>query len=80
MTLADNRPATDAGDNLLDDYWPEREFAVEQLHVCLMTLRRWRALGEGPPITRVGRRNYVHKPSGREWLRSREVNPEVAEA
>jgi Helix-turn-helix domain len=58
-------------DKLLDDFLPKEEAAAE-LHICERTLDRWRRLGEGPPVTKIGRRVYYRRPTLRAWLRARE--------
>jgi hypothetical protein len=42
-------------ESLLADFLEQDEAAAE-LKVCERTLDRWRRLGEGPPITKLGRR------------------------
>lgn len=58
-------------DNLLADFLTQEEAAAE-LKVCKRTLDRWRMLGEGPPITRLGRRILYRRSSSQAWLRARE--------
>lgn len=58
-------------DNVLSDYFSEADAAGE-LRVCAKTLQRWRALGEGPPVTRLGRTILYRKSSLRAWLASQE--------
>jgi hypothetical protein len=36
------------------------------------TLARWRALGEGPPVTRIGRQILYRESSAKAWLESLE--------
>jgi predicted site-specific integrase-resolvase len=60
-----------AGDQLLADFLTQHEAAVE-LKVCERTLDRWRRLGEGPPITKIGRRVYYRRATVRAWLCARE--------
>ncbi len=57
--------------HLLADFLEQDEAAVE-LKVCKRTLDRWRRLGEGPPITTLGRRILYNRSSLRAWLRARE--------
>lgn len=59
---------------VLNDYLSEPEFA-EAVGRCERTVQRWRALGEGPPFTRVGREIYYHANDIRDWLRRRRVDP-----
>ena len=55
----------------LADFLPRREAAAE-LDVCERTLDRWERLGEGPPVTKVGRRVLYRRSSLLAWLRGRE--------
>lgn len=58
-------------DGPLAGYWEPKELA-EALDVALETLKRWHRVGEGPPITKVGR-HRLYSPDGlRDWLKSRE--------
>jgi hypothetical protein len=57
--------------HLLADFLEQGEAAAE-LKVCRRTLDRWRRLGEGPPITKLGRRNLYSRSSLFAWLRARE--------
>ncbi|MGO9326693.1 MAG: helix-turn-helix transcriptional regulator [Steroidobacteraceae bacterium] len=58
-------------ENLLTDFLEQDEAAAE-LKVCSRTLDRWRRLGEGPPITKLGRRILYNRSSLRAWLGARE--------
>jgi hypothetical protein len=58
-------------ENLLSDFLSQGEAAAE-LKVCERTLDRWHRLGEGPPITRLGRRILYRRSSLQAWLRGRE--------
>lgn len=58
-------------ENLLADFLTQEEAAAE-LKVCKRTLDRWRSLGEGPPITKLGRRILYRRSSTQAWLRARE--------
>src|SRR5436190_22777922 len=58
-------------EDLLADFLTPDEVAAE-LKICARTLDRWRRLGDGPPITRLGRRIIYRRSSLQEWLRSRE--------
>ena len=58
-------------ENLLADFLEQDEAAAE-LKVCRRTLDRWRALSEGPPITKLGRRILYRRSSLQAWLRARE--------
>jgi hypothetical protein len=63
--------------NLLADFLTQREAAAE-LKICERTLDRWRRLGEGPPITKVGRRVYYRRPTLLAWLCARERQESAA--
>ncbi len=71
------KPASDAAtdehgqDGILDEYYDDDELAAE-LEVSPRTIQRWDRLGEGPPITRVGRKKLRRHSTVREWLRARE--------
>jgi hypothetical protein len=56
---------------LLSDYFTQEEAAAE-LKVTERTLDRWRRLGEGPPITKLGRRTIYRRSSLKAWIRARE--------
>lgn len=58
-------------EELLADFLTQHEAAAE-LKICERTLDRWRRLGEGPPVTKVGRRVYYRRPTLRTWLCARE--------
>ena len=70
---ADNHAALEQSvpEKLLAHFLPKAEAAAE-LDVCERTLDRWRTLGEGPPITKIGRRVYYQRPTLRAWLCARE--------
>ena len=53
--------------NLLGDYLPEQQLAVE-LKRNPRTLQRWRKLGIGPPVTMIGELPYYNIESTRAWL------------
>jgi hypothetical protein len=57
--------------NLLADFLTQDEAAAE-LKICERTLDRWRRLGEGPPITKLGRRILYRRSSLQVWLHGRE--------
>lgn len=57
--------------HLLADFLTHSEAAAE-LKICERTLDRWRRLGEGPPITRLGRRVLYRRASLLAWLQARE--------
>jgi hypothetical protein len=56
---------------VLADFISENALA-KQLDVGVRTLREWRRLGKGPPVTWIGRKLYFRITSIEEWLRSRE--------
>jgi predicted site-specific integrase-resolvase len=51
----------------MDGYYTEEEEA-KRLAVALRTLRRWRAAGYGPAITRIGRFVYYSLAAERDFL------------
>jgi predicted DNA-binding transcriptional regulator AlpA len=70
--LADFRTPDEAGaDTVLADFLTQDE-AAAALKICERTLDRWRRLGEGPPITKLGRRVLYRRSSLQAWLRTRE--------
>ena len=58
-------------EKLLTDFLTQGEAAAE-LKICERTLDRWRRLGEGPPVTRLGRRILYRRFRVQAWLRARE--------
>lgn len=58
-------------EDLLSEFLTQDEAAAE-LKVCERTLDRWRNLGEGPPITRLGRRILYRRSSVQAWLHAQE--------
>jgi predicted DNA-binding transcriptional regulator AlpA len=58
---------------LLADFLTQDEAAAE-LKICERTLDRWRRLGEGPPVTRLGRRILYRRSSVQAWLHAREAD------
>ena len=58
-------------ENLLADFLTADE-AAAKLKICERTLNRWRSLGEGPPVTKIGRRVYYRRRTLRAWLCARE--------
>jgi hypothetical protein len=56
---------------LLTDFLTQCEAAAE-LEICERTLDRWRALGEGPRVTKIGRRVYYRRSTLLAWLCTRE--------
>ena len=76
MTLTNSAPETTATGGLLGDFLTEPELARE-LGVCQMTVRRWRAVGDAPPTTRLGRRILYRRDAVADWLKSRQIELEV---
>ena len=60
-----------AFDALLSEFLTKEELAAE-LRRSPRTLDRWERLGEGPPITKLGRRVLYRRSSLQVWLRARE--------
>jgi predicted DNA-binding transcriptional regulator AlpA len=58
-------------EKLLADFLTQHETAAE-LNVCERTLDRWRRLGEGPPVTKIGRKVLYRRASVQKWLAARE--------
>jgi hypothetical protein len=56
---------------LLEDYLSEDEMAAE-LNRDVRTLKRWRTLRKGPPVTWVGKTPKYHIQSARKWLQANE--------
>ena len=71
MAPSNEALASDTG-RLLDDFFTEQQWA-DELDVTLRTVRNWRALGKGPPITRIGTRIFIARPDGKEWLKRQRV-------
>jgi predicted site-specific integrase-resolvase len=59
-----------------EGYYTEEEEA-KRLSVALRTLRRWRAVGYGPAITRLGRFIYYSPVAEREFLAKAERTVEL---
>jgi hypothetical protein len=55
-------------------YTDERQTA-EELGLCLRTLRKWRARGEGPPYVKIGKKVHYPDDPRTAWLKSRVVQP-----
>ncbi len=60
---------------VLDD---ERNIAATELKVTERTLDRWRRLGEGPRITKLGQRTIYRRTSLQAWIHAREKSAYVA--
>lgn len=58
---------------VLAEYMEEDELASE-LKISPRTLKRWRALREAPPVTRVGKKVLFHRPAVKKWLAARQVD------
>ena len=59
-----------AKEELFLDFVAVSELARE-LHLHPRTLLRWSNQPDGFPITRIGKTNFIHKPTAREWMLSR---------
>jgi hypothetical protein len=64
-------------EELLADFLTQDE-AADELKICERTLDRWRRLGEGPPITKLGRRVLYRRSSLQAWIRTREHRGDAA--
>ncbi len=61
----------DADQSVLADYLDgDAELAREIKHKT-RTIATWRAQGQGPAVTLIGRRVYYHKDDVKNWLRAR---------
>ena len=56
---------------ILADYLTRADLA-KQLGIHERTLIRWHDLGEGPPVTKIGRTTLYHRPAIAAWLASRQ--------
>lgn len=74
---ASGKAPRNVADTLLADFLTQDEAAAE-LKLCERTLDRWRRLGEGPPITKLGRRVLYRRSSLHAWLRTREQRGNAA--
>ena len=54
---------------VLDDYFEPYQLG-EELNKSERTLERWRYQRTGPPVTRIGDKNYYRKESVKQWLLS----------
>ena len=61
----------DVNQPILADYATEREVA-EEIRASPRTLIRWRELGIGPPVTKLGRRILYRRSSFAAWLAQQE--------
>ena len=69
--LTPDQTLQNISEKLLADFLTQDEAAAE-LKICERTLDRWRRLGEGPPVTKLGRRVLYRRSSLQTWLRTRE--------
>jgi hypothetical protein len=60
--------------SILEGYLTEAETAA-QLRLTPRTLKRYRALRQGPPFTVIGQRKRYNVEEVRKWLASRQINP-----
>jgi Helix-turn-helix domain len=58
-------------ESILSQFLTKEQLAAE-LQRNPRTLDRWRTLGEGPPITKLGRCVLYRRSSLQAWLRARE--------
>ncbi len=56
---------------ILSEFLTAEELAAE-LRRNPRTLDRWRRLGEGPPVTKLGRETIYRRTSVQAWIRARE--------
>ena len=63
-----------ADDDILTDYYDGDAGLGRALHKSDRTIARWRALGEGPPVTKIGKSILYHREAVRTWLRARCVS------
>jgi predicted DNA-binding transcriptional regulator AlpA len=62
---------------LLDDYLTIDQLATE-LDIAVITLKRWAALKQGPPVSKIGRRVVYRRSSVQQWLVKQEQKHAVA--
>ena len=70
--MATNKDAHSGDSGLLADYLTEDELAAE-FGVTRKTIRNWRALGEAPLVTRIGRKIFYAQTDVQKWLQSQRV-------
>jgi predicted DNA-binding transcriptional regulator AlpA len=68
---------SDMSPRLLDDYWTVDQLA-EELDIAPITVKRWAALKQGPPATKIGRRVLYRRSSVQAWLARQEQKQAVA--
>ena len=59
---------------VLDDYFTEDEAAAE-VGQKKPTLRKWRAIGDGPPYVKIGRKIFYPRPELADWIRAKLTQP-----
>lgn len=57
--------------SVAQDLIPEDKLASSLL-VSVRTLKRWAQLREGPPVTKIGRKNFYREQTVREWIIAQE--------
>ena len=57
----------------LDEYYRGDDGLAAVLGRSQRTIQRWRALGEGPAYSRMGREIIYHRDDVRAWLKSRRI-------
>ena len=62
---------TDDTGSVLSDYIEGDEGLARELNKSPRTIMRWRALGEAPPCTRIGRDIWYSRKAVRDWLETR---------
>jgi hypothetical protein len=60
---------------LLGEYQEIGEFARTEVKKHPKTVRRWTEQPDGLPYLKLGRDIFIHKPTARDWLRSRIRHP-----
>ena len=62
-------------DRLFGDYQELKEFARTEVKKHPKTVRGWTRQPDGLPYATMGRTVFIHRPTAREWLRSRIRHP-----
>jgi predicted DNA-binding transcriptional regulator AlpA len=57
--------------SILDQYLTRTQLAAE-LGVCERTFIRWCVLGQGPAMTKIGRKPMFHRAAVEAWLAARQ--------
>lgn len=60
---------------ILSDYIDGYDGLAQELGRSVRTIRRWKALGEAPPCTRIQNRVLFRREAVREWLANHEAKP-----